>query len=251
MTTENPYQPPTAKLHEDIIATGEAGGTLTDGIEGNYDFEIMEVIKEAWQKTTGFKGTLLAAGFIIFLVFFALNIALTFIISSLSLEENIAAVLINQLILTAVIYPFMAGIMMLGVRRAVDLPVSFSMAFGYFGYTVSLVIAALIIMVFTTIGLFLLIIPGLYLSVAYLLTVPLIVEKNMGPWRAMESSRKAITHHWFKVFLTYLIMGIIYIISIIPLGIGLIWTLPMMVNVSGILYRIMFGVEEARQGESR
>ncbi len=43
-------------------------------------------------------------------------------------------------------------------------------------------------------------------------------------------------------------MIIILSISIIPLGIGLIWTVPMMFNMNGILYRIMFGVEAARIG---
>ncbi len=245
MTTENPYQPPTSDLSENVV--GPAGGTLSDGINGNYDFEIMDVFKEAWQKTSGIKGTILGVMLVFMVVVFTINLATIFVVSSLSLQENIMVAIIDQLIFMLVVYPFMAGIAMLGVRRAVDLPVSFTMAFGYFGYTISLVIAGILITIFTTIGFVLLIIPGLYLSVAYVLTVPLIVEKNLGPWRALESSRKAITHHWFKVFFTYFIMGIIVIISSIPLGIGLIWTLPMMVNVAGILYRTLFGVEEARQ----
>jgi len=249
MTTENPYQPPVAALEEPVVASETAGGTLQDGIEGNYDFEIMDVIKEAWEKTYGFKGTLLAAGLVIFLIILVINFGVTFLVSSVGLEENFIVALINQLIFMAIMYPFMAGIIMLGIRRSVNLPINFSMAFGYFSYTLPLIIVAILMTILTTIGFILLIIPGLYLSFAYFLAIPLVVEKNLGPWQALESSRKAITHHWFKVFFTYILMGFIYMISIIPLGIGLIWTLPMMVNVSGILYRIMFGVEDARQGE--
>jgi len=38
-------------------------------------------------------------------------------------------------------------------------------------------------------------------------------------------------------------MFIIIGVSMIPLGIGMIWTMPMMLICYGILYRNMFGVE--------
>ena len=60
----------------------------------------------------------------------------------------------------------------------------------------------------------------------------------------METSRKAIHKHWFKIFGLYLTMGIIYILSLIPLFLGVIWTLPMFFMVGGVLYREIFGVSE-------
>jgi hypothetical protein len=244
--TTNPYQPPTTEIRDNVVS-GE-GGTLQDGIDGNYDFEIMEVLKEAWHKTYGVKWILIAAALIVLLISGTVGFVLTFIMSLFGLgEESIVGTLLSQLILMVVIFPFLAGIMMIGVRRSVELPVSFSMVFGYFGYVVPIIIAALLISILTTIGFILLILPGIYLSMAYFLAIPLIVEKKLGAWEAMEASRKAITHHWFKVFFTYFLMSILYVISIIPLGIGLIWTMPMMVNIGGILYRTIFGVEEALQ----
>ena len=38
---------------------------------------------------------------------------------------------------------------------------------------------------------------------AYLLAIPLVVERGLSPWQALEASRKAITQHWFKVCLLY------------------------------------------------
>ncbi|OAD21568.1 conserved hypothetical protein, membrane [Candidatus Thiomargarita nelsonii] len=254
MTTDNPYKPPATEIHDNLGAS-ETGGTFQDGIDGNYDFLIMDVIKEAWEKTYGVKVTLLGAFLVYWLVLLPVTFGLDFVFATImgfpgfdsnSIVVIILISLIQQSILAAILYPFIAGIMMVGVRRSVDLPVSLSMVFGYLVYTIPVAIAAILMTILTMIGFFLLIIPGLYLSVAYLLTIPLIVEKNLGSWQAMEASRKAITHHWFKVFFTYFVMSIIMMISAIPLGIGLIWTLPMMVNVGGILYRIMFGVEEAR-----
>jgi uncharacterized membrane protein len=252
MTTDNPYKPPATEIHDNLGAS-ETGGTLQDGIDGNYDFLIMDVIKEAWEKTYGVKATLLGAFLVYWLVALPITLGFDFVFATImgfpgsdSIVVIILISLIQQSILAAILFPFIAGIMMVGVRRSVDLPVSLSMVFSYLVYAIPVAIAAILMTILMTIGFLLLIIPGLYLSVAYLLTIPLIVEKNLGSWQAMEASRKAITHHWFKVFFTYFVMSIIMMISAIPLGIGLIWTLPMMVNVGGILYRIMFGVEEAR-----
>ncbi len=149
-----------------------------------------------------------------------------------------------QVTLTIAIYPFMAGIMMIGIRRSVELPVSWKLAFGYFSYLLPIVVASILVGIFTTLGFLLLVIPGIYLSLAYILTIPLIVDKGMGPWAAMEASRRAISKHWFKVFGLYFVMGLIYMVSMIPLGLGLIWTMPMFIMVGGILYREIFGVTE-------
>jgi uncharacterized membrane protein len=78
--------------------------------------------------------------------------------------------------------------------------------------------------------------------VAYILAIPLVVERKLSPWQALETSRKAITQHWFKVFGLFLVLGVIVLVSAIPLGIGLVWTLPMAIIAIGVLYRTIFGV---------
>ena len=39
-------------------------------------------------------------------------------------------------------------------------------------------------------------------------------------------------------------MILIVIIGMIPMGLGVIWTFPMIIMVGGILYRQLFGVSE-------
>lgn len=247
MTNHNPYQAPATSISPQIV-TEPAGGSLENGIAGNYDFEIKEVIAEAWQKTNGAKGSIWGATLIVYLLGAIIGAILAFITGLLGASaESQVVIILSQWLVTILMYPFLVGVMMLGIRRSVNLPISAALAFSYFSYTLPILGAAAIMLIFILIGFILLIIPGIYLSLAYLLAMPLIVEKQLGPWQALEASRKAMTHHWFKLFFTWLLMGIIYLVSIIPLGIGLIWTIPMMVNLNGILYRIIFGVEEARQ----
>jgi uncharacterized membrane protein len=86
------------------------------------------------------------------------------------------------------------------------------------------------------------VVPGIYLSVAYILAIPLVVERGLSPWQALEASRKAISQHWFKVFGLFLLLGVLMSLSMIPFGIGLLWTIPLMVVSLGVLYRTIFGV---------
>ncbi|MBU0480995.1 MAG: hypothetical protein KKG47_07825 [Proteobacteria bacterium] len=210
-----------------------------------YDFAIMDIIREAWQKTSGAKGPLWGAGILVFLIVMGFSILMGVLLGLVGARsESIAISGALQLALTVAMYPFLAGIMMIGIRRAVDLPISYKMAFGYFGFVVPIVIAAFLVSIMTTLGFILLILPGIYLSLAYMLVIPLIVDKKMSAWQAMEASRKAIHKHWFKVFGLYFVMGFIYLLSLIPLGLGIIWTMPMFVVMSGILYREIFGVSE-------
>jgi hypothetical protein len=209
----------------------------------DYDFRIGAVLKEAWQRTSGVKGPLWGAALMIILVVVAGGIVAGMLSGLMGGGESFAIAAALQFTLTIAMYPFLAGVMMIGIRRSVDLPVNWKLVFGYFSYLLPIVISTVLVTVLTCLG-FLLIIPGIYLSLAYIMVIPLIVDKDMGPWQAMETSRKAISKHWFKVFGLYFAMLVIYFIGMIPLGIGLIWTMPMFVMVTGILYRETFGVSE-------
>ena len=152
------------------------------------------------------------------------------------------AELVIGIFASALAYPFLAGINMIGIRRAADQPISFNDVFSHFGRTVPLMITAILTMLLIYVGMLLLIIPGFYLAIAYMLAIPLVVERGLSPWQALEASRKAISQHWFKVFGLFLLLGLITGISAIPLGIGLVWTIPLFTIAIGVLYRTIFGV---------
>ena len=217
-----------------------------------YDFNISDLLSEAWQRVKGTKGIIIGG----FLVFYAVLLAASFLIGgffgllgvvSESPMLAVVAELVIGILASALAYPFMAGINMIGIRRAADQPISFNDIFSHFGRTVPLVITAIVSMLLIYLGMFLLIIPGMYLAIAYMLAIPLVVERGLTPWQALEASRKAITQHWFKVFGLFLLLGLITAISAIPLGIGLVWTIPLFVIAMGVLYRTIFGVLPAPQ----
>jgi hypothetical protein len=77
--------------------------------------------------------------------------------------------------------------------------------------------------------------------IAYTGAVPLVVDKGLSPWQALESS-KAITHKWFTVFGLFFGVGILVTLSMIPVLLGLIWTIPWAILCFGVLYHRVFGV---------
>ncbi|HSH13409.1 MAG TPA: hypothetical protein VLA15_06660, partial [Desulfurivibrionaceae bacterium] len=241
-TPAEPVAPPPPGV--EIPGREKQAGRPGKNTDYDYDFKIGEVLKEAWARTKGVKGPLWGALALILVVILGFSFVMGLVAGIMGNGGGTAISAALQITLSIAIYPLMAGVMMIGIRRAADLPISWKLAFGYFSYLLPIVICVFLTTILTTIGFILLIIPGIYLTLAYMLAIPLIIDKGMGPWQAMEASRRGITKHWFKIFGLYFVMGLIYLLGMIPLGLGLIWTMPMLVMVGGILYREIFGVSE-------
>ena len=175
-------------------------------------------------------------------VYLLLGIGVPFVLSGFTLEFTQLAEVVGSLLNLAIGYPVMAGVMMMGLNRAAGRPVYYQMSLQFFAKALPIFILMAVMTIMVSLGLILLIIPGMYLVIAYMFALLLMLDKNMSPWEALETSRKAVTHHWFKIFGIGFVMGLIMVISILPLGIGLIWTLPMMYIMNGLLYQRIFGV---------
>jgi uncharacterized membrane protein len=208
---------------------------------GEYDFILDDVIKEAWGRIAGAKATLWGGALLFWVISVVLSICIDLVLLLFgSANEHLGIAMASKMTLSVAMYPVLAGMIMIGINRARDEPIRATMVFGYFEFMVNLIIAGLLVTVLTYIGFIALIIPGIYLSIAYSFTMPLIIDQEMGSWEAMETSRRAVSKHWFKVFFLYLVLGIIAAFSAIPLGIGLIWTVPLGLVANGVLYRIIF-----------
>lgn len=258
----NPYAVPASNLQAIPDAAGVP--TLEEALSRRYDFGVSDLLGEAWRRTKGTKGIIIGGFVVFYAALFAVMNVLGIILTvfgvagiagmgllggaddgSLALGA-MAAFFIGSMLVgflaTAMVYPFLAGINMVGIRAAAGQPVRFGEIFSHFGRTVPVIITALLMTLLVTVGYLLFVVPGIYLSVAYILAIPLVVERGLSPWQALEASRKAINQHWFKVFGLFLLLGLLMSLSVIPLGIGLLWTIPLMVVSLGVLYRTIFGV---------
>jgi uncharacterized membrane protein len=108
-------------------------------------------------------------------------------------------------------------------------------AFSGFGPSLGqLILLGLVQSVLVLIGYALCIIPGLYLNVAWLFAVPLVIDKRMGFWDAMELSRKMINKHWFVVFGFLIVYCLLALSGVIACCIGILVTIP--IGIAALMY---------------
>ena len=201
------------------------------------DWTIGEVMSEAWELQKGFKGTYWGA----LLVFIVISALLDTATRSIGSDGDLMNSLM-RLVSVLVTYPLMVGLMMIAIKHSVGIATTASMVFDYYPKTIPIFLTYLLMIVMIGIGFFLLVIPGLYLLFAYMLALPLVADKSLGVWEALETSRKALTPCWFRVAGLSLIGSLVVFVSAIPMGIGLIWALPFLGLAMAIVYRDVLGV---------
>lgn len=208
-------------------------------------FTVFGVIKKAWQLTKGAKASFWAATIVMYLILIAMSVSIVPLYDSAMVQsDNIVGAwvtLLAQLVISAVSTILTAGLIYMGVRRASGRALFWKQVFSGFKMTGKLLVATILQFILIFIGMLLLVLPGIYLAVGYLMTIPLIMANKMSPWQAMETSRKAIHKVWWKMFGLAVVMSVIIVVSAIPLGLGLIWTLPMIFIVGGVVFTQLFG----------
>lgn len=225
-----PVPPPAARSHVKREQTYGSDGRFTVGA----------LISRSWELTNGVKGPILGGLAVMYGVSMVIVSVITFLIMVVNVDENGLLANLFNIVNSVLSMIFTAGIMYMGVLRANGKPVAWRDVFAGFPLSGQIIVASLLQMVLVMIGFALLILPGIYLMVGYMMTFPLMIDRSMTPWQAMEASRKAIHKVWWKIFGLYLVMILILLISTIPLGIGLIWTAPMSVVLCGMVYVMLF-----------
>ena len=215
--------------------------------ERNGQFTIGGVIRESWDQVKGIKGSVWAGSAIMYLVLLVIFAGGAFLLPDAALEPEGDAGLVGyllpallQVVTEVVSMLFIAGLVFMGIRKVAGDKVSWKMIFHGFSFTGKIIVMSILQFILVSIGFLLLILPGIYLSVGYAMAIPLIVDKNMSPWQALEASRKAVHKVWWKVAALYLVMCLIFLVAAIPLGIGLIWAWPMLMVAAGVVYHRLF-----------
>ncbi len=229
----DPYRAPEAPLVRET--TGGLGGSIEDTLAGHADLDVQGVLSEAWDRLTGIKGVVLVGWFAALALAFVGTVVLSIFLSEW----------LTQVVVTVALYPIFAGIFMAGLRHSVELPVDASEPFNYFGQFVPIALAGVLTSLATSIGMFLLILPGLYLAIALSLTIPLVVEKGLTVIDALSTSLRLINCRFVSVLLLVLASGLVLIAAAFTV-IGLIWAIPWVVMVYAITYRQLAGVDIPR-----
>lgn len=89
-------------------------------------------------------------------------------------------------------------------------------------------------------ALLVLFVPCLYLLVGYAFVLPLMVDRQMPVWRALEVSRRKVHRQWFATFGLLLAAGMLLFVSGLAFGFGLVLTLPLCTAAMMFAYEDLF-----------
>ena len=104
-----------------------------------------------------------------------------------------------------------------------------------------LTMAGLVKWLLTSIGLVLCILPGIYLAVGYVFALPLVIDKKMEFWTAMEVSRRVVHEHWWSVLALAIVLMLVAFAGFLVCGVGEVITIPLASAALMYVYEDLFG----------
>jgi hypothetical protein len=122
-----------------------------------------------------------------------------------------------------------------------DVFAGFNLAF------VNLAMAGLVKWLLVSLGCLLCILPGIYLGVGYVFALPLVVDKKMEFWTAMEVSRRVVHRHWWSTLALVIVLAIVACAGFLLCGVGALVTIPLSSAAFMFVYEDLFGAPAAAQ----
>lgn len=220
--------------------------------ENDYILPVMDTVKEAWAKVKGFKGVVW--GFVI-LAYIAL-IILAVVTNQMHGFLHALGGILTQLLGCGMMWV----LLYMGILRALNQPVNLAVTshivqpnmFAYLvgAYLIKAVIPGIIIMLSVLLFMFLghsrlmvtlitffSVIVIFYVLMRLYLIVDFVLMNDMNPIAALQASLKATQFNVLSLTELSLLNLLLYIVSIIPLGIGLIWFVPYIQVCFGEVYK--------------
>lgn len=202
--------------------TSSGGSSIETLAERGYQVKIGAWLTQGWELCQRNIGPFI--GFV--LIVFAINLALGF----LPIAGPVISILINN--------PLIAGYYIVAFKLLQGESTEFGDFFKGFENFVPLLVAGLLVSVFTLLGTLLCILPGIYLAVGYFFVLPILVDApSTEAWPALETSRKVVTKQWFALFGFGLVLFLVNLLGAMLCGLGLLLTVPITFCAIAVAYR--------------
>jgi hypothetical protein len=146
--------------------------------------ELGRCLRRSWELLKGNFGLLLGATFVLWIIALACQF--------IPVAGGIAYWLFRGVLYGGLTLIFLKRIR--GQTAAVgEIFAGFSLALA------QLLLVGVVTSLLSGIGLIFCLVPGIYLAVAWIFSIPLVADKHLEFWSAMELSRKVVTRVWFQV----------------------------------------------------
>jgi len=94
--------------------------------------------------------------------------------------------------------------------------------------------------VLSLLGVLLILPPAIYLGVSWIFSAPLIIDKGLDFWPAMELSRKVASKQFFGTFALLFLVGLIFLAGFIALCLGVFVSAPVALACIAVAYNELF-----------
>ncbi|GGW88723.1 stress protein [Alteromonas halophila] len=215
---------------------------INRALRGDYHFNIKSVLGRANTQLKQHFAAMLQASVILFVVLVGLSLILATAFD-ITEPEGITPTqrVLFQIAGVLVMAPLQTGLYMMGSYAARGNDVRGFHVFTFLPQVLVLALAQLLASMLTQLGLGLLIIPGVYLWVATVFTLPLVADKGLRPLSALIVSIKTVNRHIGHMLALMGILLLLFATAIPTYGLSLIWVLPFYFSTIGLLYNDLFG----------
>jgi hypothetical protein len=223
-------------------------GLTADMVGMDFSLDVGACLARSWQLVRTQLGLLIAAVAIVMVILVGIDLV----------------PILGGLISVVIYGPLVAGLCLLFIKLIREEPASLQDVFaGFSEFFVPLMLGGMVMSIMTLAGgiLFLVawffhrfipapmvvlmavagIVPMIYLRVSWIFTLPLMIDKHLEFWPAMELSRKTVSRHWWPVFGLLLVAGLIACIGFAFCLVGGLVTLPIFYGALMYAYEDIFG----------
>ncbi len=123
--------------------------------------------------------------------------------------------------------PLLAGFFLAANKISQEETLEYPDFFKGFQYYIPLVLVWLVSQVLVAIGLFALVLPGIYLMVSYMFAMLAAIFFGLDFWSSLEFSRKLVHRNWLKFFMFGLSLALLNLAGALVFLVGLAITLPL------------------------
>jgi hypothetical protein len=233
-------------------AAGETVVATPEMVLGrDYSLDIGNCITRSWELVKKHLGSMVGITTLVMVVIFAINQLFGLLsrpaITGMITEHRfsigaIAIVLVTSILTTPVYVVLTAGLLKYYLKLIRGEQAGVADAFSGFGPALGqLVLLGLASGFLSLIGYCLCILPGIYLTVSWMFAVPLVIDREMGFWEAMEFSRKVVAKHWFLMLALQLLCGLLAACGVIACCVGILVSLPFGMATLMYAYEDIFG----------
>ena len=145
--------------------------------------------------------------------------------------------------------PLMGGLYLYYLRKIRGAAASVETVFSGFSQRfLHLFLGSFVTWALTWLGILCLVLPGIYLFVIWIFTIPLIMDKRLEFWPAMQLGRRMVSKHFWQILGFSVVLALLCFAGFLALIVGVIFVAPVVIAALMYAYEDIFNApQQARE----